>query len=259
MTVAIANWYMAGRRQFDFMQMLNMRADPYKVEDLTPTIRKDATRKRIWYGPFTLPALGSSKAGSMGGFKMPLQMDPDGIQLAKQLNGFCTDCTVLYGKSVLQYENSTKATIEGGVYQHHVVVVDMTKRAVPFYLCQGQKGFLGTFPAEGFIVSGNDEAANWYTTPDGAFDSGYYIGKAPVFTMQAELVNYLKEPQKIFVTMEYEYLPGKVAKNDASVSLFSVTGCELPDYHAPKDQPQYNITSARVPIPKDGYIINAKG
>jgi hypothetical protein len=96
-----------------------------------------------------------------------MQMDPNSVQLNRQLTGFCTDCTVLYGKAVLFYENGTKAGVLQGVYEHHVVVVDITKRTMPFYLCEGQKGFLGTFPAAGFIVSGNDEANNFFTTPDG--------------------------------------------------------------------------------------------
>jgi hypothetical protein len=78
--------------------------------------------------------------------------------------------------------------------------------------------------------------------------------------MQAELVNYKNVEQKVYITAEYEYLPGiKADTFDASVSLFSVTGCEFPDYHVSKDKPQYNLTSANVPIPMDGTIINAKG
>jgi hypothetical protein len=78
--------------------------------------------------------------------------------------------------------------------------------------------------------------------------------------MQAELVNYKNVEQKVYITAEYEYLSGiKADTFDASVSLFSVTGCEFPDYHVSKDKPQYNLTSANVPIPMDGTIINAKG
>lgn len=78
--------------------------------------------------------------------------------------------------------------------------------------------------------------------------------------MQAEIVNYKNIEQKVYITAEYEYLQGiNPSTFDASVSLFSVTGCEFPDYHVPKEKPQYNITSANVPIPLDATIINAKG
>jgi len=188
---------------------------------------------------------------------MPLQMDPSGVQINRPLDGFCNNCTVLYGKATLHFENGTKATADAGVYEHHIVVVDLNKRLIPFYLCDGQKGFLGTFPASGFIVSGNDEAQNLFTTPDAKFNSGYLIYKAPRLAMQAELVNYRMEPQKVMIAMEYEYLDGQPkGPADSAVSLFSVTGCGFPDYH-PKER-KYNMTSAAIPMPADGYIINAK-
>lgn len=65
------------------------------------------------------------------------------------------------------YEDGTPAGVTSGVYIHHIVMVDMAKASMPFYLCEGQKGFLGKFPAAGFIVAGNDEADNYFTTPDG--------------------------------------------------------------------------------------------
>lgn len=188
-----------------------------------------------------------------------MQMDPNSVQLNKQLSGFCTNCTVLYGKSKLMYQDGSEASVLTGVYTHHVVMVDMSKNTMPFYLCQGQKGFLGTFPAAGFIVSGNDEAANYFTTPDGKFDSGYAIGAKPSVTMQAELINYKPTPQTIYITAEIEYVKGHPAEYDSTVSLFSVTGCEFPDYHVAKDKPQYSLLSALVPMPVDGDIINAKG
>ncbi|KAF2671000.1 hypothetical protein BT63DRAFT_477559 [Microthyrium microscopicum] len=224
-----------------------------KVERLNPLIRKDASRERMWFGPYTLPSV---KAFHMTG--MPLQMDPSGVQITRPLTGFCSNCTVLYGKANLFFENGTRATASSGVYVHHIVVVDTAKRTFPVYLCDGQKGFLGTFPGVGFIISGNDEAPNWFTTPDGKFNSGYGIKNKPMLAMTSELVNYREEDQKVFIAMEYEYMKGSAdTAADASVSMFSVTGCDFPDYH-PKTR-VYNISSAAVPSPSNGYIINAKG
>jgi hypothetical protein len=191
---------------------------------------------------------------------LPLQMDPGSVQINYPISGFCKDCTVLYGKAALYFENGTKASITHGVYEHHVVVVDLGKaRNFPFYLCEGQSGFLGKFPGNGFIISGNDEASNMFTSPDGKFDSGYVVNN-PRLAMQAELVNYRPEPQKVYVTMEYEYVPTTTPKAaDTSVSLFSVTGCKPPDYHRDPNVKIYNMTSAAVPVPFNGYIINAKG
>jgi Stress up-regulated Nod 19 len=187
-------------------------------------------------------------------------MDPIGTQLARQISGFCTDCNVLYTKAGLVFENGTEATVDHGVYEHHIVMVDLAKRTFPFYLCNGQSGFLGMFPAVGFMVSGNDPAANMFTTPDGSFNSAYHIGQYQMLAMQAELVNYRKEAQKVYITVDYEYTKGK-ANNpaDSVISLFSVTGCGFPDYHRDASKKIYNMSSEVLIAPADGFIINAKG
>ena len=156
---------------------------------------------------------------------MPMKMDPNSVQLNRALTGFCTNCTVLYGKADTFYESGARAGFSEGIYVHHIVVVDLTKRSMPFYLCKGQGDFLGSFPAAGFIVAGNDEAANYFTTPDGKFDSGYYIGQREMFAMQAEIINYKPTNQSVYITAEFEYLPGKISGfGDSTVSLLSVTG-----------------------------------
>lgn len=100
-------------------------------------------------------------------------MDPNSVQLNKGLSGFCSNCTVLSGKASLMYADGVKAIVTSGVYIHHIVMIDSSKTSMPFYLCQGQKGFLGTFPAAGFIIAGNDEADNLFTTPDGRQNSAH--------------------------------------------------------------------------------------
>jgi hypothetical protein len=175
---------------------------------------------------------------------MPMKMDPNSVQLNKQLTGFCTNCTVLYGKGDLHYGNGTRAGFSEGIYIHHIVIVDLTKRTMPFYLCDGQKDFLGTFPAAGFIVAGNDEAPNYFTTPDGKFDSGYYIGQREMFAMQSEIINYKPTNQSVYITAEIEYLPGRISGfADSAVSLLSVTGCQFPDAHPPAGQ----VSSGKIP------------
>jgi hypothetical protein len=188
-------------------------------------------------------------------------MDPTSVQFNKRLAGFCKDCTVLSGKATMHFENGTKAGVDSGVYIHHIVTLDASKKnsGMPFYLCNEQKGFLGQFPAPGFIISGNDEAANMFTSPDGTFNAGYRLFKDPSIMMQAELVNYRIEKQQVYVVIDYEWVKTEVSAikpAESAVSLFSVTGCTPPDYH-PKER-TYNMTSGSAPVPANGFIINAK-
>ena len=85
---------------------------------------------------------------------------------------------------------------------------------------------LGNTTATGFMVTGVDEAPNMFTTPDGTFESGYWIGVNQTrFSMNAELINYRDRSTSVYVTAETEYLEGRMEQfADASMSLMSVTG-----------------------------------
>lgn len=192
-------------------------------------------------------------------------MDTRSTRLSHQLAGFCSSCTVLSGKASLFLDSGAKARPSGGVYQQQVVVVDSAKKrpASPLYVCPGQLGPLGGFEGAGFLISGRDEAATYHTTPDAGFDSGYVVGeKGAEMAMYAEVVNLREEEQKVFVAVEYEYLrdePGKERRAaDTTTSLLSATGCEGPEYVVEEGRDVYNMTSPRVVVGVDGYIVNAK-
>jgi hypothetical protein len=61
-----------------------------------------------------------------------------------------------------------------------------------------------------------DEFKQWFTTPDGKFDSGFYLAKDDLMLLQAELVNYRKEEQKVFLQIDVEYVDGKSPKSAAT-------------------------------------------
>jgi hypothetical protein len=51
-----------GSKPWDSVITLNM-ITPAKVEKLKPVMRVDATREKLWYGPFTLPEVSVSLHG----------------------------------------------------------------------------------------------------------------------------------------------------------------------------------------------------
>jgi hypothetical protein len=92
-------------------------------------------------------------------------------------------------------------------------------------LCD-QKAELGANEDVGFMVSGVDEAPNYFTTLGSQYKSGYRIEeKTKTFFLNAELVNYRDTNMTAYVTAEVEYIEGAVeGYSDTSVSLLSVTG-----------------------------------
>jgi hypothetical protein len=95
-------------------------------------------------------SMGSATGSSDGGFNETTAalsvltgqkpMDPNGYSMMKSLaaNALCKDCTVLAGKMDVVFETGTRADISGGVYLHHVIIIDLSK---------DEKGFVTNCPA----------------------------------------------------------------------------------------------------------------
>jgi hypothetical protein len=78
-----------------------------------------------------------------------------------------------------------------------------------------------------FLAQGDDSLASAvkFTSSDGSTNTGYYIGANDHIMNQVDLVNYNEASQKIYITFDIEYVPGKVGMRDAAATLMSVTGC----------------------------------
>ncbi|KAF1991431.1 hypothetical protein K402DRAFT_459440 [Aulographum hederae CBS 113979] len=231
-----------------------------RQSDIPPTVDKAAKREKLSFGPFTVPGRNATIPDAEKG------MDHDSVQFNNMLSGFCDDCTVLLGQASLSFVNGTQADPSRGIYQHHIVLLDMQKYNVPFYICPKQGTPLGVVPQAGFMVSGATAGVepNLFSTNDPANPSGYSIPKQAEprsYFLQSEVVNYNDAPQDIYVTFEVEYLPGaKLAKyRDTAVSLLSVTGCGWPDYKAVINETRYSTSSPTATMPKSGVLLNAKG
>jgi hypothetical protein len=115
-----------------------------------------------------------------------------------------------------------------GVYVHHVISYDLSKPAnLPITKCgAGQPAQRISLGAE-FLAQGEDSSAQagiLFTSADGKYESGFYLGADDKIMNQVDLVNYNKDARKVFVNYEIEYVEGKVGV-DAAATLMSVTGC----------------------------------
>lgn len=61
----------------------------------------------------------------------------------------------------------------------------------------------------GFVGGAVDEFVDYFTSPDGKVNSGYFIpGNSQMF-VSGEIINYLKTPQTVYVRLDMEWVPGK--------------------------------------------------
>jgi hypothetical protein len=177
-------------------------------------------------------------------------MDPEGFQVSKTLNdGICKDCSILSSKIDAVFENGTRADLTSGVYLHHIIALnggtvqsktnDLFHPFVDF--CSGG-GFMmnagmgamsslnwitGAKKPDIFAFGAVDEFRQWFTTPDGSMDSGFYRGPNDMMFAQAEIINYRPEPQKVYLQFDIEFVAGKAKKNAATMfaSATSLSQC----------------------------------
>jgi len=110
-----------------------------------------------------------------------------------------------------------------------------------------------------FIGSGedNNNVEVWYTNREGETKGGFHVGANDRFSMQVDLVSYAPTTKQIYLTMELEYLKGKVGQ-DARESLLDITGCGGQSIKVSETGPT-NSTSGKFTFTETGTILGAKG
>jgi hypothetical protein len=144
---------------------------------------------------------------------------------------------------------------------------DISKKpTLPLSKCgrgQTSNSPLGNLGSE-FVVHGEDGAAGTilFTSKDGRYNSGFFVGQNDNFMHQIDLVNYKPETRNVYVTYDVEYLDGHVGA-DASAGLLSVTGCQNMQGKSKEPRKTINLSKTGVAVTKspeftmlsDGQII----
>src|ERR1700712_489868 len=149
-----------------------------------------------------------------------MRMDPKGNTWANIAAGLPTDVTVLSSNTTLQYEDGSMADISSGVYNHHVMFGDVSRSSViPLVCAPATKGSskskadgpsgMSSMPMSILMGTSADTGttgATSFSTPDGMFNSGYYLGAKNKIIMTGEVVNYSNDTKKIYAVSDMEYI-----------------------------------------------------
>jgi len=214
---------------------------------LKPEVNPKAKHTISRLGPYNLKGAGSAKDSGQQNF------------FARVTDGFCRNCTVLKGRVLLEDASGKSLGPKEGVYIHHILSFDTTKKQKTFLSgCAGMTSALTAMGSK-FVGSGEDNNGQdvWYTTRDGSHQGGFHVGPTDSFSLQIDLVSYQKAASQVYVAMDLEYLPGIVGP-DTRESLLSVTGCGVPSIKISQTGPT-NTTSAKYVFSEDGAILGAKG
>jgi hypothetical protein len=188
-------------------------------------------------------------------------MDPAGTAWKYSADkDFPRDVTLLRANATLVFEDGSPANVDSGVYNHHLIFVDTSKSVPGFISCDGKPN--GGIPISIFAGGSEDKGDDFYTTKDGKFDSGYYIGKNDAINIAGDVVNYTNEQKTVFTVAEFEYIEGNSGFLDAALTIFNVGQCDgqtkvaLPQ--ALEGNPKWNVKSKKpLTISRDGYIVAA--
>ncbi|KAF2435217.1 hypothetical protein EJ08DRAFT_656841 [Tothia fuscella] len=236
--------------------MMLSEAKPFRIEDVPPkSTREGVKRKRIYYGPYTLRPSNTKKAWN------PAQMDPNSETFNYIATGIPLDATLLFSSNTLQYIDGKIADQASGVYNHHVAFIDLNKSTPLFSSCPGPAAMFTKTPST--IMGASEEIGqSAYSTPDGKFNSGYYIGKNDKIIMSGEVVNYTNDTKVIYSVSDIEYIPGRpVGSLDVFVQILSVSQCDGGNImlHAPEGKKVFSFESKNMTVLHDGYILSRRG
>ena len=190
--------------------------------------------------------------------------DPGATMWMSALDGMPKDATYLYAKSSIAFEDGSEAAVNNGVYVHHLAVMDLDyKGASQLSVCPGRDP---NTPSRGRISGGTlftggaeDKGDTFFTSGDGKFNSGFYIGKNDRIMSGAEVINYRTVSQKVYVQLELEYVEGKISDAlEVSAQSVSVTGCAMNISFMPKkNETSLTLKSQEFPVVQEGYIISS--
>jgi len=240
-----------------------------KPSKYPPRIHADAQRTLSKYGPFVLRGASGSRGGSaMGGMSMGdnTLSGQNFFQTIKR--GICGQttnggCTVWGGNISIEYANGGKASPATGVYNHHLLTVDTSKKTTNFLSACDNPGRTGTsvsgLGGTGFVGLGEDSGNGpvLYTARDGSSKAGYWVSPGSSFTANIDLVNYSKESQTVYITYDLEWTMGKPSVNTKGM-LVSVTQCMGKQIKLSQSGPT-NTTSGKFTFLEDGTILTARG
>jgi hypothetical protein len=153
----------------------------------------NAKRIKVRYGPYRTRSVNSN------GIEKFFLNEP-GMSDTGEWNAMkpCSSCMITYMKADLEYANGTLANIDSGMWLHHMVF-NNNGPGRHDNVCPGMD--------ERFFSSGNEHSPTDMTN-NGTLKNGYIVKPTDRFWMMLELMNMNPEEREVYLTMDYEFVPG---------------------------------------------------
>jgi hypothetical protein len=162
----------------------------------------------------------------------------------------CIECSLLVVQTGLEYENGTEATLENGAWLHHIVhytAGDGHKDAV----CP-------RMPGERTFSVGNEKTITAFgDVLNHKIKSAFPVKQNDKFMMQLELMNLNEVVKQVYITIDYEYIPGPHPKEwkIAKTIWLDATNCGISTIPPPQDGKPFTLSNAKWTSFFDGEML----
>jgi hypothetical protein len=184
-------------------------------------------------------------------------MDPYGTAFNYQIADIPRDATIITSNSTWVLKDGQQANIHNGLFSHHLLVIDMSKRTPTVASCPNGKPVQEQYS----VISGSaeDKGGAFYSTSDGEFNSGYYIGKDDKVILQGDVVNYNNETQEVYHLFDIQYIEGRPPGSMEAVTqlwdLGFCSGAIDAVIHPPPGVKRFSFESQTMKIEQNGYFL----
>jgi hypothetical protein len=190
-------------------------------------------------------------------------MDPHGTGYANVAGpDFPKDVTVLESESMMVDENFKRADLADGLYNHHNVFYDLSLATTAMVQC-GTAAPKSPLPIAVFMAGATETGTQKYAVANATFQSGFYIGKDDIVSIQVDMVNYKNVPRTLYSVSEIEFVPGKAAgllpAEQLTLDIGTCGGAKGSSVFVPKGQTKFSLKGQEITVAKDGYFVHMRG
>jgi hypothetical protein len=218
-----------------------------EIQELKPLFDDYAPgskRTKIRYGKYSLPKVSAQTISSLlTGEQGTINTVTMGMKKP------CTECSLITMQAGLEYANGSLAEPSNGGWLHHIVMVASGA---------GRKDTACSMPIERFFSSGNEKTPTAFgDVIEKKVKSAFPIKPTDGFSAELELMNMIDVPLDVWITIDYEYMPGppKPDWKIAKALWLDVTNCGISSVRVPAGKQQFKYASKPWTSTYDGEML----
>jgi hypothetical protein len=174
------------------------------------------------------------------------------------------DVLILKSETKMRFEDGKEANAGDGIYNHHTTFTTMDKQPPKPFVCSNGQKSKDTIPSISTLTAVAEEGGlSIFSTQDGSFNAGYYLGPNPKVQFGGEIINYTNTTRRVYIVTEFEYLEGRPKGSmDSGFVVLSVQHCDTGTTTIPRllpGQKRYNYESRPFNVTQEGYILMRRG